>query len=50
VVSAEICNESGELAGPACPNVRSEVFLAGTEPTTICAAHTQLGADASVGR
>jgi penicillin-binding protein 1B len=47
VVSAEICTETGQLAGAACPNRRNEVFIAGTEPTTICTAHAQLGADAS---
>jgi penicillin-binding protein 1B len=36
VVSASICGESGELAGPACPNPHPEVFIAGTEPTVVC--------------
>jgi penicillin-binding protein 1B len=47
VVSARICSETGQLAGPDCPNARSEVFIAGTEPTTVCTAHTRLGAEAS---
>jgi penicillin-binding protein 1B len=46
VVTADICNDSGELAGSACPKVRSEFFIAGTEPTTMCTTHTRLsGAD-----
>jgi penicillin-binding protein 1B len=35
VVSAEICGDTGQLAGAACPNPRNEVFIAGTEPTTL---------------
>jgi penicillin-binding protein 1B len=46
VVSAQICNDTGQLAGADCPNTRSEVFIAGTEPTTICARHTHVSADA----
>jgi penicillin-binding protein 1B len=33
VVSAEICSDTGELAGATCLNPRNEVFIAGTEPT-----------------
>lgn len=36
VVSVEICSDTGELASPACPNTRNEVFIAGTEPTSAC--------------
>jgi penicillin-binding protein 1B len=43
VVSAEICSESGELAGPYCPKTRSEVFLAGTQPDTMCTHHAGIG-------
>ena len=39
VVSVQICTESGELAGASCPRVRNEVFIAGTEPTTVCDKH-----------
>ena len=49
VVSAQICSDTGELAGAACPNARSEVFIAGTEPTSVCSRHSGLGADASAG-
>jgi len=50
IVSDEICDETGELASPACPRVHSEVFIAGTEPTTMCTRHTSVGADASIGQ
>jgi penicillin-binding protein 1B len=43
VVSAEICSDTGQLAGADCSTPRTEVFIAGTEPTT-------LGADAVVKR
>ena len=45
VVTAQICNETGELAGAACPNPRNEVFIAGTEPTSMCNAHTRMSED-----
>jgi penicillin-binding protein 1B len=45
VVSAQICSETGQLAGAECPNARNEVFIAGTEPTTVCSAHTHVGAE-----
>jgi penicillin-binding protein 1B len=35
VVSAEICSDTGQLAGAGCSNPRNEVFIAGTEPTTV---------------
>ena len=49
VVSADICGESGQLAGPYCPHVRSGVFIAGTEPTSFCQSHRIIAADASNG-
>ena len=39
VVSVEICSDSGELAGPYCPNVRNEVFIDGTQPQMECELH-----------
>jgi len=39
LVTAEIDVDTGELASPACPKVRTEVFLAGTEPVVECRAH-----------
>jgi penicillin-binding protein 1B len=35
----EICAGSGKLAGPYCPDVRIDVFIAGTEPVAECAMH-----------
>lgn len=36
LVSTNICDGTGELASPSCSKTRSEVFIAGTEPTTVC--------------
>jgi penicillin-binding protein 1B len=40
VASAEIDPETGLLATPACPTIRSELFVAGTEPSETCYLHT----------
>jgi penicillin-binding protein 1B len=39
IVTAEIDADTGELASPSCPRVRSEVFIAGSQPVTICHVH-----------
>lgn len=39
VIERDIDPESGYLATPYCPRPRSEVFVAGTEPTSICPLH-----------
>jgi penicillin-binding protein 1B len=39
---AEICVDSGKLAGPQCTNTRNEFFIAGTEPEK-CALHQVAG-------
>jgi penicillin-binding protein 1B len=39
IVTAEIDADTGELASPSCPRVRSEVFIAGSQPVTICRVH-----------
>lgn len=39
VVSVEIDPLTGKLATPGCPNPRTEVFLAGTEPVESCPLH-----------
>jgi penicillin-binding protein 1B len=39
IVSETICAESGELARDRCPNVRSEVFISGSEPAVYCELH-----------
>ena len=40
IVTAEVDPASGELAGPACPRRMTEVFIAGTAPTTECPLHS----------
>ncbi len=39
MVSVAIDPETRQLAAPGCPEVREEVFIAGTEPTETCALH-----------
>ena len=39
VVTADIDAETGLLATPNCPKVRSEVFIAGTQPVEACKLH-----------
>jgi penicillin-binding protein 1B len=39
IVTAEIDAETGELATPSCPKVRSQVFIAGTQPVEVCRLH-----------
>ncbi len=39
IVTAEIDADTGELATPKCPHIRSEVFIEGTQPTVPCHLH-----------
>jgi penicillin-binding protein 1A len=39
VVSREICAETGLLATQACPNLTTETFTEGSEPTEYCTVH-----------
>jgi penicillin-binding protein 1A len=39
IVRTDVCSESGELATDRCPQVHSEVFKQGTEPTEDCHLH-----------
>ena len=39
IVFVDIDKDTGKLAGPDCPKVFREAFLAGTEPTEICHDH-----------
>jgi penicillin-binding protein 1A len=39
IATVPVCELSGELASPACPRVRYEVFVTGTEPTAPCHLH-----------
>ena len=41
IVTAAVCEQTGQLATPSCPRVRYEVFVAGTEPQTPCALHSR---------
>lgn len=43
VTEREIDPESGMLATPYCPRTRSEVFVAGTEPESVCPMHAGSG-------
>ncbi|HLJ41851.1 MAG TPA: PBP1A family penicillin-binding protein [Candidatus Acidoferrales bacterium] len=40
LVSASVDPESGYLATPNCPTTKTEVFIAGTEPTEFCPIHS----------
>jgi penicillin-binding protein 1B len=48
IASAKICSDSGLIAGDNCPNIRYEVFVSGTQPTTECEMHS-LGAVSVIG-
>ncbi|MDP8207126.1 MAG: PBP1A family penicillin-binding protein [Candidatus Electryonea clarkiae] len=39
VVRVKICEDSGELAGPYCPQLIDEVFRRGDEPSSPCSKH-----------
>ena len=39
IVTAQICEQSGQLATEDCPNRRYEIFIAGTQPTQECQLH-----------
>jgi membrane carboxypeptidase/penicillin-binding protein len=39
IVFVDIDRETGLLARPGCPKVRTEAFVAGTEPREPCGAH-----------
>src|SRR5439155_15762662 len=43
VVTREIDPESGMLATPYCPHVRNEIFVAGSEPISVCPLHAGSG-------
>jgi penicillin-binding protein 1B len=40
VTSVKICSDSGQLAGEYCPNVRSDMFINGTQPAVECELHS----------
>jgi len=39
IVSTRICADSGQLAGEFCPNVRTDVFIDGSQPAIECQIH-----------
>ena len=39
ITQAQICLDSGKLAGDRCPNTHGEFFISGTEPTEKCDVH-----------
>lgn len=43
VIDRSIDPESGMLATPYCPQTRGEIFVAGTEPTSLCPLHSGSG-------
>jgi penicillin-binding protein 1A len=47
VTNVEICAQTGQLATAACPDIRYEAFLAGTEPVERCQLH-QDGSEPSI--
>jgi penicillin-binding protein 1B len=40
MIAAKIDSETGDLAGPYCPNPRTAYFISGSEPKVACALHT----------
>jgi penicillin-binding protein 1B len=41
IVTARIDPETGQAIGPFCPGSRTEYFVAGSEPDTICTRHLE---------
>jgi len=46
----EVCTLSGQLPNPYCPHRRTELFIAGTEPTETCEMHQLFALDATTGQ
>jgi penicillin-binding protein 1C len=46
----EVCALSGQLPNPYCPHRRTELFIAGTEPTETCEMHQLFALDAATGQ
>jgi membrane carboxypeptidase/penicillin-binding protein len=46
----EVCTLSGQLPNPYCPHRRTELFIAGTEPTETCQVHQLFALDAATGQ
>jgi len=43
IITAPVCEQTGQLATPSCPRVRYEIFIAGTEPLAPCDVHSPPG-------
>jgi membrane carboxypeptidase/penicillin-binding protein len=43
VIDRQIDPQSGMLATPYCPQTKDEIFVAGTEPTSVCPLHAGSG-------
>jgi len=43
IVHTDVCLESGQLATDRCVDVRNEIFIEGTEPTSTCSIHPSTG-------
>ncbi|HEY5999781.1 MAG TPA: penicillin-binding protein 1C, partial [bacterium] len=43
VTRREVCSQSGDLPGPGCRERKAEWFVAGAEPTAVCAYHASPG-------
>ena len=40
LITEQICEDSGQIAAPNCPNTREEWFIKGTEPVEQCSLHS----------
>ena len=50
IVHAKICDLSGQLAGPNCPDAVDEIFIDGTQPTAYCNMHQVFRIDKETGK
>jgi 1A family penicillin-binding protein len=50
LIHVEVCALSGQLPNPYCPHRRTELFIAGTEPTETCQMHQLFTLDAATSR
>lgn len=47
--SVDVCALSGRLPGPTCPHLKTELFVAGTEPSAPCPFHAAVRLDRRTG-
>lgn len=48
-IARDVCALSGRLPGPSCPNVKTEHFVRGTEPSAPCPFHAEVRLDLRTG-